>query len=373
MIRGISPINVLMTSTSYPADTDDWRGVFIRHLAGAIGAHDGVSLRLWAPPGELPNNVSYAASPDEAAWLRKLMEAGGISHLMRQSGWRAPVKPLHLLRMLYRCYRRESATDLYHVNWLQCALPLPTDGKPAVISVLGNDLNLLRLPLMQSMLRRVMSGRRVALCPNAEWMAPVLERAFGDIATIVPVSFGIDDRWYAIERAPATPPEWIAVTRLTANKLGPLFAWSEAIFRGKTRQLHLFGPMQETIDVPDWIHYHGAATPDALATRWFPRAQGLITLSTHSEGRPQTMLEAMASGLPIIASDMPAHESIVEHGVTGMLCDNPSGYADAVEHLEHPAMHASASGKAREWARTHFGTWNNAASRYANVYLGLRG
>ncbi len=366
-------MNVFMTSTSYPADGGDWRGVFIRHLAGAIGRRKDVSLRLWAPPGELPPHVTYAAAPDEKAWLRELMEAGGISHLMRKQGWRAPSTPLTLLKMLYRCYRRETATDLYHINWLQSALPLPADGKPVLISVLGNDLNLLRLPLMRPLLRRMMRGRRVSLCPNAEWMVPVLERAFGDLAQVVPVSFGIDERWYEILRAPAALPRWIAVTRLTANKLGPLFDWSEPVFRDHARELHLFGPMQEQIAVPDWVHYHGAATPDALASMWFPQAQGLITLSAHAEGRPQTMLEAMASGLPIVASDMPAHASIVEQGVTGMLCDNRKAYSEAIERLEEPATQSSMSGRAREWAKERFGNWDDAASRYAAVYASLLG
>lgn len=366
-------MNIFMTATSYPSDTSDWRGVFIRHLAGAIGKRDDVTLRLWAPPGELPPQVSYAALHDEAEWLDALMKAGGISHLMRARGWRGAATPLTLLRMLHAAYRRERQTDLYHLNWLQTALPLPADGKPAVISVLGNDLNLLRLPLMKAFLRRKMHGRRVALCPNAEWMVPVLESAFGDVSTVVPISFGIDDRWYAIARRPTTPPKWIAVTRLTQNKLGPLFDWSEALFRNQGRELHLFGPMQEETRVPDWIHYHGAATPDSLATEWFPQAQGLITLSTHAEGRPQTMLEAMASGLPIIASDMPAHASIVDHGVTGMLCNDPSSYAEAVSRLEDPALQASVSVEARAWAQRSFGSWDDAASRYAAVYALLRG
>jgi len=362
-----------MTATSYPADAGDWRGVFIRHLAGAIGRRSDVSLRLWAPPGELPPQVTYAALDKEAEWLDGLMKAGGISHLMRARGWRGATSPLTLLRMLHAAYRRQSQADLYHLNWLQTALPLPNDGKPAVISVLGNDLNILRLPLMRTFLRRKMRGRQVALCPNAEWMVPLLEDAFGDVATIAPISFGIDDRWYAIQRQPAAPSKWIAVTRLTRNKLGPLFDWSEALFRHQARELHLFGPMQEDIDIPEWIHYHGAATPDSLATEWFPQAQGLITLSAHAEGRPQTMLEAMASGLPIIASDMPAHASIVEHGVTGMLCDDPASYAGALKRLEDPALQASASASARAWAQRSFGNWDDAACRYASVYALLRG
>lgn len=364
-------MNIFMTATSYPSNEEDWRGIFIRHVASAIARHRGFSLRLWAPPGDLPPGVISAATSDDDRWLGALMQAGGVSHLMRTRGWRGAGTPLTLLRLLRAAYRRESNTDIYHVNWLQSAIPLPRNNKPAVISVLGNDLKLLRIPLMRTALRAVMRGRPVALCPNAEWMVPILEGAFGDLARVSPVSFGIDERWYAVERVPSDPLRWIAVTRLTANKLGPLFTWSEPLFRGKKRELHLFGPMQENLAVPDWVHYHGAATPTALASKWFPQAVGMITLSVHDEGRPQAMLEAMAAGLPIVASNLPAHASILEHSVTGMLCDSPESYASALEHIENPVIGSRLSTHARSWAERCFGSWDDAASRYADVYASL--
>lgn len=364
-------MKVLMVSTSYPEDERDWRGVFIRNLAGGVARIPDTSLRLWAPPGVLPSHVESVTTAGEAAWLRDLMQAGGISHMMRERGWRGADAPLRLLQMLWRAYRREKNVDLYHVNWLQCALPLPSDGKPVVVSVLGNDLNLLHLPGMRHLLRRKFRNRPVALCPNAEWMVPALERAFGDLAQVVPVSFGIDTAWYDIERNITRPPEWIAVTRLTANKLGPLFEWSEPLFRDDSRTLHLLGPMQEQVAIPEWVRWHGAATPAELASQWFPRAQGLITLSKHSEGRPQTMLEAKAAALPIIASDMPAHATIIQQGVDGFLCSDPASYASAVAALEDASLNRSVGNRARENALDAFGTWDDAGARYATIYRRL--
>ena len=369
--RSNARMKVLMVSTSYPEDERDWRGVFIRHLAGGISRLPDLALRLWAPPGALPPRVESATTTVEAAWLGDLMKAGGISHMMRESGWRGADAPLRLLQMLWRAYRREEDADIYHVNWLQCAIPLPSDGKPVVVSVLGNDLNLLRLPGMRHLLRRTFRNRPVALCPNAEWMVPVLERSFGDLAEVVPVSFGIDTAWYDIERSTTSPPEWIAVTRLTANKLGPLFEWSEPLFRDDRRTLHLLGPMQEQVAIPEWVRWHGPATPAELASHWFPRAQGLITLSTHSEGRPQTMLEAKAAALPIIASDMPAHATIIQQGVDGFLCSDPAGYTSAVTALEDAGLNGLTGNRARESALAAFGTWDDAAARYATIYRRL--
>lgn len=367
-------MNVLMASTSYPRDGTDWRGIFMFHMAGALARRDDVELKLWAPPGELPPKVASVASEFQSRWLSRLMQDGGISHQMRTHPLRGLRNAATLLRMLGEVFRRETGADLYHVNWLQCALPLPKDGKPALLTVLGNDMKLLRLPFVRAALRRVMRHHRVAICPNAGWMEQPLRTMFGDVARIIPVPFGIDPRWYAIHREldPSQPHRWLAVTRLTADKLGPLFEWSEPLF-GAGRELHLFGPMQEDIPVPEWVHYHGSATPEQLAGEWFPGASGLVTLSRHAEGRPQVMLEAMASGLPIIASRMPAHADIVGDGVTGVLCGSPAEYSAALVALEDTDNNQRMGNAAREWALREIGTWDDCARRYVAIYRELIG
>jgi len=347
----------------------------MRHLVSALARARGTQLSVWTPPGDLPETVTPVTTPAEVEWLAQLMAAGGISHLMRRGGRRAMLAPIKLLRMIGGVYRRHPDVDIYHVNWLQCALPLPGNGKPALITVLGNDLKLLRLPFMRSFLRRAMRKRRVAICPNAEWMQLPLQAAFGDIAEIIPVSFGIDPCWYAIERqlVAGQPKRWLVVTRLTADKLGPLFEWSQDVFCDSDRELHLFGPMQEGISVPDWVHYHGAATPQQLATEWFPGAYGLITLSRHAEGRPQVMLEAMAAGLPIIASHMPAHSSIVNDGCTGILCEDANSYRLALGKLEDNNSNRRFGQAARSWVNDEIGTWDDCAQRYVRIYEKLLG
>jgi glycosyltransferase involved in cell wall biosynthesis len=368
------PLRVLMTSTSYPRDAADWRGVFIRHLAQALVRQQNIQLHIWAPPGELPHGAKATMLPAECAWLTRVMDAGGISHMLRNKRAVNLFAPLILLRMLRAVFRRETAVNVYHINWLQCALPLPDNRVPALISVLGNDMKLLRLPLMRRLLRRVMRQRKVAICPNAVWMRAPLETSFGDLAAVIPVAFGVDPVWYSIQRlASSDKPIWLAVTRLTADKLGPLLEWSAPLFRDGNRQLHLFGPMQEMIKIPDWIHYHGAASPEQLAHEWFPRACGLITLSEHAEGRPQVMLEAMAAGLPILASRTPAHAAIVIDGETGALCDSPQTYADALQTLEDAPLNQRYGIAARSRAKEQIGTWDDCAERYFRVYRQLLG
>jgi glycosyltransferase involved in cell wall biosynthesis len=278
------------------------------------------------------------------------------------------------MRFLRRVYRRNDDADLYHVNWLQNILPMPANAKPLLVTVLGTDMQLLRLPGMRALLRRVFRNHPTVVCPNADWMVAPLQDAFGEVASIEFLPFGIDPGWFRVARnLQRAPARWIAVTRLTRGKLGPLFPWCAPLFADGDRELHLFGPMQEGIDLPAWVHYHGPASPDTLRDDWFPIATGLITLSQHAEGRPQVMLEAMAAGLPILASDLPAHSSFLRHDETGWLCASPGTLANDIAALEDVASNARIGEAARAWAMREVGTWDDCAERYFQIYKRLMG
>jgi hypothetical protein len=369
---GRAGLNVLMTSTSYPENLQDWRGRFIANMGGALARRGDISLSLWAPPGELPGGVVAAATPSDAAWLARLSQQGGIAHLLRTRKVLAIGSILSLIARLGRAYRRQ-LPDVAHVNWLQNALPLWGSTTPALITVLGTDFGLLRLPGMKALLRALLRQRRAILAPNAEWMRPALEQAFGDVAEIRTIAFGVDDPWFELVRQPLVvdgPRHWLAITRLTRNKIGDLFEWGNGSF-GPERQLHLFGPMQEQIELPSWVQYHGPTHPVDLLERWFPMACGLITLSRHDEGRPQVMLEAMAAGLPVLASDLPAHRDIVQHRVTGWLAETREGVDAGLSWLDDPVNNRRAGMAARQWVKDSVGTWDDCAGRYAAAYQRL--
>lgn len=360
-----------MSSTSYPESPQDWRGRFIANLAAALARRDDVDLSLWAPRGELPAGVSGVTTPSDALWLKRLSQQGGIAHLLRTHKVLAATTIVTLLVRLGRAYRRQSS-DVAHVNWLQNALPLWGTTTPVLITVLGTDFALLRLSGMKALLRAVLRQRRTILAPNADWMRPALEQAFGDLAEIRPIPFGVDDPWFEVARDPPVDKtcHWLAITRLTKNKIGDLFNWGDGLF-GHKRQLHLFGPMQEQIELPAWVQYHGPAHPADLLQRWFPQACGLITLSRHDEGRPQVMLEAMAAGLPVLASDLPAHCDMVQHRQTGWLAATRNELCQGLDWLEDPAHNLQTGQAARQWIKGSIGTWDDCASRYVAAYQSL--
>lgn len=362
-------MRILFTGTSYPESDSDWKGLFIRRMVEALARRDDLKLRTWLPPGPLPTNAIPATTASDDAFLQGLMEAGGVAHLLRRHRLRGLMAAAGLLLRQRRAFARSNA-EVFHLNWLQNALALPRDDHAALLTVLGTDMQLLRLPGMRSALRRALRGRRVAICPNADWMLPTLQQAFGDIAWVRCVPFGIDTCWYEVDRRFETSqaPRWLCVSRLTQAKLGPLFEWTEPAFAHGRAELHLFGPMQEQVALPPWVRWHGAASPAELCGKWFPTAHGLITLSRHAEGRPQVMLEALAAGLPIIASRLPAHDDLLHDGEGGILCGSATETLSALDVLSDPRCNRALGEAGRARMRAHIGTWDDCADRYATLY-----
>lgn len=358
-----------MTSTSFPRDSTDWKAVFIRSMVDSLAARPDIELTFWGPRGELPPNVRYAANASDAQWFDKLLDMGGIANVLRKKNMTSIAAVLTLAQKLRAAYLCAPSADVVHANWLQSVISMKRDGRPILVTVLGTDFALLKIPAVIYLLRRVFRNGRCIIAPNADWMVPRLEECFGDVASIRCIPFGIEKSWFETSRSlsASAPHRWLLVSRITRGKIGPLFEWGNDIFDGE-HELHVFGPMQETITMPAWVHYHGATNPNDLRLRHFPTATGLVTLSSHDEGRPQVMLESMAAGLPIIASALAAHTDIIKDGETGMIVRTNEELRAAIAKLSRPEENLRIGVNARSWVKAQLGTWEDCAQRYVNAY-----
>jgi len=82
----------------------------------------------------------------------------------------------------------------------------------------------------------------------------------------------------------------------------------------------------------------------------------LVVPSVWPENSPVTIWEAMASGIPVIASDIGGISELVEHGITGLLAPprDPRALADLIEQLvKDPDLRREMGQKGRTTIQQH--------------------
>lgn len=357
---------VFFSATSYPRDREDWRGTFILRVVEALSKLDDLDLDVWAPPGPTPHGVRRSELGHDRRWLSDLMRRGGLSHLLRTRPVLGVAKAASCLWRLRRA-ATERKYDIYHCNWLQTALSLPSNDTPILVTVLGNDMKLLETySILTPWLKRLFQGRRVWVAPNSQWMEPLLRTRLGDSAMVKSIPFGVDPMWFQVQ--PTIPDKIIAVQRINRAKIGQLLDWGWQWFEQSGQPLHLIGPMQEHIELPKWVQFHGPKSPHELATDWFPNSRAIVSLSAHAEGRPQVLQEAMAAGIPAVCSDLPAHRDIIGDNVSGFIVRSRQDTTAALEALSSDSQHRRLAHAAREAAKRHAGTWADCANRYNSAY-----
>lgn len=103
-------------------------------------------------------------------------------------------------------------------------------------------------------------------------------------------------------------------------------------------------------------------------------AFSLFAMSSVSEGYSIALLEACASALPIVATDVGGNAEIVRDGVNGLVVPSgaPAAFADALEQLLADPAHAARMGQAgRDWLLAN-ATFEVMSRRYLEAYAGTQ-
>jgi glycosyltransferase involved in cell wall biosynthesis len=120
------------------------------------------------------------------------------------------------------------------------------------------------------------------------------------------------------------------------------------------------------------VRFRGAVPPSQMPDVY--RHADVFVLPSIVEGMPNVVLEAMASGLPVVATRVPGCDELVEVGRTGFLVPpgDSHGLADRIGRLAaHPDLRFAMSIDARDNAQRR--SWNQVARAYLSIYEGIAG
>ncbi len=129
----------------------------------------------------------------------------------------------------------------------------------------------------------------------------------------------------------------------------------------------------EALGLQDSVLFLGRVPHDEVAG--LLAAADIVALPTISEGMSLSLLEAMASGRPVVASDIPAIASFVEDGVTGRIVPvaQPAALARAlVALLDNSADAAKLGARGRAYVAARYDQRTMVAG-YERVFLHAAG
>lgn len=386
-------MQLLTYSSLYPSDAQPQHGVFVENRLRHITALEAVDARVVAPVPWFPLSGARFGRYGDYASVAGHEHRFGID--VRHP--RYPVIPKIGMSLaswlMYRATRgmvaalRDDAVGFdvidahyFYPDGVAAAMLGRALGRPVVISARGTDVNVLpdyALPRRQILWAAAQASAIVSVSEALKRRMIGIGMAEDKITVL---RNGVDSALFAPRDRDAvraelglTGPTLVAVGNVLVSKgqdiairALTIMEDTELLIVGTGADEASFRNLARTIGVADRVRFIGRVQQAELA-RYFSAAD-VSVLASQREGWPNVVLESMACGTPVVASDVGGVPEIITGPETGRIMKDrtPQALADAVLSLraEPPARH-----RVRAYAEG-FG-WGETARAQADLYAGV--
>lgn len=403
MTAGKAGLDLLFLTQTYPRFEGDTAGPFIRDLArGLVRGGDRVTVlaphapevpAAWDDGGVEVATFRYAPAKYEVLGYGRSLEADE-----KVRGGAALAAPLYALaaRRAIRQRLRGRRFDLVHAHWIVpngVVAAAAFAQAPLAIGLHGSDVFLAEKPGVRSLARWALSRSRLLTGCSPELVDRVRALGFPEERSRV-IPYGVDvtafspapDRraiWRGKLGVPDGAPLLLGVGRMATKKgFQGLMEILPRLLAGHPELRIVLAGGGDLLDGfkaaaapwPDRVFFPGSVLRDTLPDLY--RAADLFVLpAVHDskgnvDGLPNVILEAMASGLPVVASGISGIPLAVEDGRTGLLVpekDPESLLAALSRLLAYPGEAKAMGERGRAKAEADL-TWDAVAARYREGY-----
>ncbi len=357
-------MNILVFTSLWPNAEKPDLGVFVKHRVAAMSGLDGVNLRVLAPIPYFPQKIPfrnfwperwrkaarvpdremiagietfhprYFLSPKIGMSLYGRWMAGGAESLVRR---------LHAERPIDLIDAHYVYPDGYAATLLAERLNIPV-----VITARGTDINLFsRMPLIRPLIRRALARAGGVIAVSEALKRRMVELGV-EVGKIAVIRNGVDrEIFYPRDRIEMRRKLGLDLESriiVTACALVPVKGVDRLIDAMKLTpdvdaRLYVTGEGPQRAALESRIARQGLADrvflvgrrPQSELAEWYSAAD-LFCLASHREGCPNVVIEAMACGLPVVASDVGAAGELISIPEYGLTLPEPSAgkFAEAI-------------------------------------------
>ncbi|WP_166804979.1 glycosyltransferase family 4 protein [Nitrosococcus wardiae] len=321
-------------------------------------------------------------------WQQLAHQPGGIPAALKQRRTFYLLLPVFLGSMFLTCLRTAREVDLIHANWsvngIIAGIVGWLTGKPVITTLRGQDVNRSQSSWAYQLILGLcmrLSNHVVAVSESVRFTAAQKFPVQNNKLTVI--SNGVEQYFLDIgERRIQTRTQGlslITISSLIPSKGVERIIQAVNLLQGEIG-LNLTivgsGPEKEklqklaaSLGLDKKVYFTGNVTPDDIP-KYLEKAD-VFVFASHSEGRPNVLLEAMAASLPIIATSIPGIKEIVQDKKTGLLFP-PSAVeilADQLRRLSQDNhLRQQLVKNARQFILDQGLFWAHTGSRYAELY-----
>ncbi len=384
-------MHVCILTTSFPRFKDDYAGVFIFRFCQALSA-SGVRVSVVSPADKSASLSEKMAGCDvyrfsyfiPKNWQGLAYGAGGIPSNLKRNPWLLFQIPFFMLAFLFKGYHIIKKADIIHAHWIYSGLIAlvlnKIHGTPFIVSLLGSDVRFAKNRMLTRMFARmILKQATLVTTVSQEFRNWVIDQGIQE-DRVLKVLNGVDLTIQKKKNNISQKCKLLFVGNLVPEKGVRYLIEAMVQISNSENEVHLTfvgdGSDRKTLQtlvhlhgLDDAVDFVGAQAPDQVPI-WMSHSDCLV-LPSLSEGMPNVVLEAMACGLPVVASDLPGIREVVREGETGFLLptqDSKHLAEKLLEIVRNKPLRLRMGTKGRSLIKEMELGWDQMATRYQKIY-----
>lgn len=383
-------MRLLCLTTSYPVVGAPASGVFVASLVRAL-RNAGQQVTVLTPSPEHGNATEDVVCLRYAPrrWQKLAHAPGGIPEQLKASPFSYFWLLVMLMSMSLAVWRRLKQVDLVLANWslagVAAILGAALSGVPVVTVLRGSDVNRASSGVGRWLLHWCVVGSDALVCVSPSMCDALLKRFPKAEKKAIVIGNGVNVPAVEVARDFASntcSPRLIFVGNMTLNKgldtiLDALLILRRAgidflmDFVGGGDQKALI-PAHQLAELKGCISFKGVRPHDAVME--LMSSADLFVNASRSEGRSNAMLEALALGVPVVASDIAPNREMLCNGRWGALfpVGDAKALADTIQNvLVDRRVATGRADIARTALTSERVSWQHCAEQYMKLFTRL--
>lgn len=388
---------IALLTTSYPRFPEDESSVFVKRLVEGydlIGCSGVVVVPFDRDEKEHERQGNFEIFRYKYGLFTrgKLAFGSGIMPNLRNNPFLMFQIPFFFIMMVVTSYLHRSRYDVLHANWVFTAfaawcVSLLT-GKPYLVTIRGEDIRLLRNKFFRFLVlpaltrANCVAGVSDAFRDELRDLVPLPQEKLITVPNGVFVPDVNDEevsRFCSQYNLDPQEKYLLFVGRVLRLKrvhlLIELLSFEQLseyrlIICGRVKSERYFRELQEqvaSLGVESRVSFTGAVSPTEVACS-LSLARYYLSAS-ETEGRSNSVLEALFAGVPVMLTDIPGHREVTKDGEAGYLF-HPAELREAADFINtldrEPALYQKASEAGKSFVKNL--TWAKTAQDYLRAF-----